>query len=109
MSKGGWRSVSGGVRSPPNHRVLPFFAIRRLLTERASNRPVVLVIDDLHWADSLLLDLIEQLVQWAAACPSSSLLALARLRDAFVAGDAWRLRLRGRQLDRHRPERRIEI
>jgi class 3 adenylate cyclase len=43
-----------------------FFAIRRFLAALASQKPVVLVIDDLHWAEPLLLDLVEHLVQWGS-------------------------------------------
>jgi class 3 adenylate cyclase len=41
-----------------------FFVIRRFLTALAGSKPVVLVIDDLQWAEPLLLDLVEHLVQW---------------------------------------------
>ena len=53
MSTGARRSVSGGVHGPRGHRVLPFFVIRRFLTGLASNKPVALVIDDLHGANDL--------------------------------------------------------
>src|SRR6185295_13314504 len=41
----------------------------RLLGALARARPVVLVIDDLHWAEPLLLDLVEHLVQWGGGVP----------------------------------------
>lgn len=37
------------------------WAVRRLLESRARARPVVLVLDDLHWAEPALLDLVEHL------------------------------------------------
>ena len=40
-------------------------------------RPEVLAIDDLQWAEPLLLDLVEHLVQWGAGMP---LLVLAAAR-----------------------------
>jgi class 3 adenylate cyclase/tetratricopeptide (TPR) repeat protein/ketosteroid isomerase-like protein len=46
-----------------------FFVVRRLLAALASVRPVVLVFDDLHWAEPLLLDLVEHLVQWSTGVP----------------------------------------
>jgi len=46
-----------------------FFAVRRLLAVLAAERPVVLSIDDVHWAEPLLLDLVEHLVQWSAGVP----------------------------------------
>src|SRR5262249_49962859 len=36
-----------------------FWAFRRLLESLAADRPLVAVIDDIHWAESTLLDLIE--------------------------------------------------
>ena len=38
-----------------------FFAVRRLVEELATQQPLVLVFEDIHWADSGLLDLIETL------------------------------------------------
>jgi class 3 adenylate cyclase len=60
-----------------------FFVIRRFLTALATTRPVVLAIDDLQWAEPLLLDLIEHLIQWSKDVPLL-VLAAARpeLRDA---------------------------
>ncbi|MBM7789690.1 adenylate/guanylate cyclase domain-containing protein [Tenggerimyces flavus] len=42
-----------------------FWAIRRLLERLGRDRPVVLVVDDLHWAESTFLDLIEYLAGWS--------------------------------------------
>src|SRR5262249_27774875 len=52
-----------------------FFAVRRLLSAVAARRPVVLVIDDLQWAEPLLMDLAEHLVQWGAGVPLLVLVA----------------------------------
>ncbi len=54
-----------------------FFVVRRLLSALAAERPVVLAIDDLQWAEPLLLDFTEHLVQWGAGVP---LLVLAAAR-----------------------------
>ena len=51
--------------------------IRRGLAALAASRPVVLAIDDIQWAEPLLLDLIEHLVQWGSDVP---LLVLAAAR-----------------------------
>jgi tetratricopeptide (TPR) repeat protein len=40
------------------------WAVRKLFEHLARGRPVVLVIDDVHWAEPLLLDLIEYLADW---------------------------------------------
>ena len=41
------------------------WAVRRLLEARARKRPVVLVLDDVHWAEPALLDLVEHLAERA--------------------------------------------
>ncbi len=45
------------------------FAVRKLLEEAASERPLVVVWDDLHWAEPTLLDLIEHVADWSRAAP----------------------------------------
>ena len=40
------------------------WGLRKLLEHLAKDRPLVVVIDDLHWAEPLLLDLIEHLADW---------------------------------------------
>jgi DNA-binding SARP family transcriptional activator len=52
------------------------WAVRRLLEELTGERPLILVIDDVHWADTPLLDLIDYLVDWLRA--PVMLLCLAR-------------------------------
>ena len=52
------------------------WAMRRLLEGLARERPVILVIDDVHWADTPLLDLIDYLVDWVRA--PVTLVCLAR-------------------------------
>jgi class 3 adenylate cyclase len=43
-----------------------FAAWRRLLEALAEQRPLVLVFEDLHWADDGLLDFVDHLADWAA-------------------------------------------
>ncbi len=50
-----------GVDEPARDRDYLFFAARRLLEGFASNQPLLVIIEDLHWADAGLLDLIEYL------------------------------------------------
>ena len=46
-----------------------FWAIRTMLESLARERPVVLVLDDLHWAEPTLLDLVEHLADWTRDAP----------------------------------------
>jgi class 3 adenylate cyclase/tetratricopeptide (TPR) repeat protein len=41
-----------------------FWALRRLFESLARAQPLVLVVEDVHWGESALLDLIEYLVGW---------------------------------------------
>jgi class 3 adenylate cyclase/tetratricopeptide (TPR) repeat protein len=41
-----------------------FWAMRKALERWARDRPLALVLEDLHWAEPTLLDLIEHLVDW---------------------------------------------
>jgi tetratricopeptide (TPR) repeat protein len=54
-----------------------FWALRRLFEDLARTRPLVLVIEDAHWADGALLDLVEYLVGWSRGAPLL-ILCLAR-------------------------------
>ena len=54
-----------------------FWAVRKLLEAVARSRPLVLVLEDLHWAEPTLLDLVEYLVGWSRGAPML-VLALAR-------------------------------
>jgi DNA-binding SARP family transcriptional activator/class 3 adenylate cyclase/tetratricopeptide (TPR) repeat protein len=46
-----------------------FAAWRRFLMAVAHERPLVLVLEDLHWADSALLAFLRHLVEWASHVP----------------------------------------
>ena len=73
-------ALLAGTPAPPEET---FFVVRRLLAALAAVRPVVLVIDDLQWAEPLLLDLVEHLVQWSSGVPLLVLVAARpELRDA---------------------------
>src|SRR6185503_1772286 len=70
--------LAGSPASPEE----TFFVVRRMLAALAQTKPVVLVIDDLHWAEPLLLDLVEHLVQWGSGVPLLVLVgARPELRD----------------------------
>jgi class 3 adenylate cyclase/tetratricopeptide (TPR) repeat protein len=67
-----------------------FWEVRKVLERRARRQPLVLVIEDIHWAEPTLLDLIEHLVDWTRAA-QLLLLCLTRpelldVRAAWSAG-----------------------
>ena len=76
---GGIVALLAGTPASPEET---FFVIRRLLAALAATKPVVLAIDDLQWAEPLLLDLTEHLVQWTTDVPLLVLVAARpELRD----------------------------
>jgi DNA-binding SARP family transcriptional activator len=46
-----------------------FWATRRLLEALARERPLVVVLEDVHWAEPSLLDLVEYLETWVSTAP----------------------------------------
>lgn len=54
-----------------------FFGVRRLLEVLGGSDPVVLVVDDIQWAQALFLDLLEHLAEWVTGVPLL-IVALAR-------------------------------
>jgi class 3 adenylate cyclase/tetratricopeptide (TPR) repeat protein len=51
--------------APSVERAELFTAWRRFLEALATSRPVVLVVEDLHWADAALPDFLEHLLDWS--------------------------------------------
>ena len=58
-----------GVGDPGGGDDEAFWAVRRLLEGMARQRPLVLVIDDLHWATPTFLDLMEHIADWTRDAP----------------------------------------
>ncbi|HXF98286.1 MAG TPA: AAA family ATPase [Gaiellaceae bacterium] len=58
-----------------------FSAWRRYLEALAEHRPLVLVVEDLHWADDTLLDFLDELVDWVSDVP---LLVVATARPELL-------------------------
>jgi class 3 adenylate cyclase/tetratricopeptide (TPR) repeat protein len=58
-----------------------FSAWRRFLEGLAEQRPLVLVVEDIHWADESLLDFLDELVDWVANVP---LLVVATARPELL-------------------------
>jgi len=61
--------IAGLLTGAPGAPEETFFVVRRFLAGIAATRPVVLLIDDLQWAEPLFLDLVEHLVQWGSDLP----------------------------------------
>lgn len=97
----------GAAVQPPQpqaddrHRLLR--ALHRLLEVVARREPLVLALDDLHWADPASIDLVCRLLHRGMDNPSLLLLAS---RPAQSHG---RLRTALEEADRHRRARRIEL
>ena len=76
-----------GVLERANPREETFWAMRKLFEAMATDRPVVLVFEDLHWAEPTLLDLIEHLADWAR---DASIVLLCLGRPELLDGrPAW--------------------
>jgi class 3 adenylate cyclase/tetratricopeptide (TPR) repeat protein len=63
------------------HREEAFTAWRRYLEGLAEQHPLVLVFEDLHWADDGLLDFVDHLAEWATGAP---LLVLGTARPELL-------------------------
>jgi DNA-binding SARP family transcriptional activator/tetratricopeptide (TPR) repeat protein len=67
-----------------------FWAARLFLEALAAERPVLLVLDDVHWAEPTLLDLVEYLAAWVSEAP---LLVLCLARpDLLETRPGWAAR-----------------
>ena len=64
-----------------HRRTEAFAAWRQLFEAMGERRPLVLVFEDLHWADDALLDFIDYLVDWARGVP---LLAVCTTRPELL-------------------------
>ena len=64
-----------------------FWGVRKALEQRAREQPLALVVEDIHWAEPTLLDLLEHLVDWARDAPLL-LLCLAR-RELVDDRPSW--------------------
>jgi class 3 adenylate cyclase/tetratricopeptide (TPR) repeat protein len=67
--------VGAEAAGPAIAREELFSAWQRFLELIAAQRPLVLVIEDLHWADAALVDFLEHLVDWASGVPLVLLIA----------------------------------
>ena len=70
-------SAIGLADEPALTREETFHGVRRLFETIARARPLVVVFDDIHWAEPTFLDLIDHLVDWSREAPVF-LLCIAR-------------------------------
>jgi tetratricopeptide (TPR) repeat protein len=64
-----------------------FRSVRRLVEGLARERPLVLVFDDVHWAEASLLDLIEDVADWSRDAPI--LLLCVGRQELLEARPTW--------------------
>jgi len=61
--------LAEAIPTSGDRRAEAYAAWRRFFEALAEQRPLVIVFDDLHWADESLLDFVDHLVDWATAVP----------------------------------------
>jgi tetratricopeptide (TPR) repeat protein len=64
-----------------------FWSGSKARERRARDRPVALIVEDVHWAEQTLLDLLEHLVEWARDAPL--LLLCAARPDLLDVRPTW--------------------
>ena len=74
-----------GSAEPHEHRFRTHRAVCRLLEAVAAAKPVVLLLDDLHWADSGSIELLGALLRRP---PAAAVLIAVAARPAAAAGEA---------------------
>lgn len=73
------------ARAPAGSEHELLWSVRRYLEGLASARPVVVVLDDLHWADDTLVDTVQELFQVIASVPVTLVLqGRPELRDRLA-------------------------
>ena len=70
-----------GELSASGDRTESFTAWRRYLEALASQHPLVVVLEDLHWADAALLEFVEHVADWTSGLP---ILILCAARQELV-------------------------
>ena len=87
------RDLNGLTAGVPGSVEETFWALRRYVEMLARDGPLVIIADDIQWADTLLLDFVEHLVEWVQEVPVL-VLALARpelreVRPDLVSVSRW--------------------
>ena len=79
-------SSGPGLVTAEAERFQSFEAVAWLIASLARRRPLVLVLEDLHWADAPALSLLEHVLQSRIAAP---VLIIGTYRDTEIAGRNW--------------------
>jgi class 3 adenylate cyclase/tetratricopeptide (TPR) repeat protein len=66
---GGGLATAIGLSDDPAPQSELFSAVRRVLEHMARRRPLIVVWEDIHWAESTFLDLIDHLTDWSRDVP----------------------------------------
>ena len=77
-------TMAGAAHGSPDETA---WAFRRLFNSLAAQKPLVVIVDDIHWADGVLLDLIEYVGTFSVASPI--LLLCAARPDLFETRPSW--------------------
>jgi len=64
-----------------------FWAVRRFIESVARQGPLVVILDDVHWAEPTLLDLVEHIADWSRDVPL--LLACMARQELLDVRPAW--------------------
>jgi class 3 adenylate cyclase len=79
-----------GLSQDPYGKDELFWGVRRVLEELARRRPLVVVFDDIHWAEATFLDLVEDILDASLGVPLLLVCAARRElledRPGFAAG-----------------------
>jgi class 3 adenylate cyclase/tetratricopeptide (TPR) repeat protein len=73
--------LAGEAQLGGDRRNEAFAAWRRFLEGLAEQRPLIVVVEDIHWADESLLDFLDELVDWVTDVP---LLVVATARPELL-------------------------
>jgi class 3 adenylate cyclase/tetratricopeptide (TPR) repeat protein len=79
--------LSSASEAGSDRREEAFTAWRRFFEALADKGPLVLVFEDLHWADDNLLDFIDHLVDWASGVPM--LIVCTARPELFQRRSGW--------------------
>jgi predicted ATPase/class 3 adenylate cyclase len=61
--------LGGGAEAGGDHAAEALAAWRRFFEALAEQRPLILVFEDLHWADDGLLEFVDQMAEWTTDVP----------------------------------------